>query len=131
MRVVRCGHEKGRGRRVEFIPVEVVRRAVQCVAAGLGDQVYGTTCVASRLWAVLCLRREFVNRVNRQDNTGNARDSTLVNRGDVVPEVVIVHAINLPVHLIGAGSIERTEATHVIAAEAGFNRDQLGVVASV
>ena len=101
------------------------------VAAGLEDQVHGAARVATSLRSRLRLRREFIDRVNRQDDTGNARDATLVHSRDVVPEIVVVYAINLPVYLVRAGAVDRSKAAHRITSIPGRNRDQLGKVTPI
>src|SRR5215469_18253485 len=104
---------------------------MQSVGSGLADEVHCSTSIASRLRARMRLCREFFNRVNRQNDTGNARHSTLIYCRDVVPEIVIVDTINLPVHLIGPSPVQRTETANVVATKAGFDRDQLREVAPV
>ena len=101
------------------------------VTAGLGDQIYCATCIASSLRAGLRLRREFFNRIDRQHHTSDARNAALVDRRDVVPEVVVIHTVNLPIHLIRARPIERTEATHRVATVTRRSRDQLREIAPV
>src|SRR5204862_7437958 len=81
------GSEEGRFRAVKFIAVVVVRRTVSHVAAGLGDQVYSTARIASSLRAGLCLRGEFLNRIDRQHHASDSRDAALIDRRNVVPEV--------------------------------------------
>jgi hypothetical protein len=51
------------------------------------------------------LRRELVDSVQGKDDAGNPGDAALIDGRDVVPEVVVVDAIDLPVRLIGAGSV--------------------------
>ena len=101
------------------------------IPAGFGDQVYRAAGIASRLRASLGLRGEFFNRVNRHYRTGDSRDTALIDRGDVVPEVIIVHAVDLPIDLIGSGSIERPETAYVITPEARRDGYQLGEVPPV
>ncbi len=48
-----------------------------------------------------------------------------------MPEVVVVHTVDLPVDLVGPRAIERTEAAHVVAAEARCNTDHLREVTAV
>ena len=79
---------------------------MQGVAAGLDDQVHCATGIASRLWAGLCLRGEFVNGVNRQNDARNPRYTALVDCGDVMPKVIIIHAVDLPIDLVRTGPIE-------------------------
>ena len=42
-----------------------------------------------------------------------------------MPEIVVVYAVDLPIDLIGARSIQRTEAAHVVAAKARLDGNQL------
>src|SRR5207249_4484810 len=62
---------------------------------------------------------------------GDARDAALIDGRNVVPEVVVVHTVDLPVDLVRPGAIERTEAAHVVAAEARCNTDHLREVPAV
>ena len=101
-------------RAVKFIPIVVISGAVDRVTARFNDKIYGASRIASRLWTRLCLRRKFVNRIDRQYHTGDTRDTALVDRWDVVPEIVVVYPVDLPIHLIRARPIERTEAAHGI-----------------
>src|SRR5439155_532462 len=78
-------------------------------------QIDGAAGVASRLRARLRLGREFHHRVDGQHDAGNPRDAALVDRRDVVPQIVVVHAVDLPVDLIGTRSVEGAEAAHVVA----------------
>ncbi len=48
-----------------------------------------------------------------------------------MPEVIIVHTIDLPVDLVGTRPVERAEAAHVIAAKARCNGDQLREIPTV
>ena len=47
----------------------------------------------------------------------------VVDRWDVVPEVVVVHSVDLPVDLIRARSVQRAEATNVVAAKSRLDRN--------
>ena len=123
--------EEGRGRCIKFVPIVIINRAMEGISAGLHHHIYGATGVASCLCARLSLCGKFVNRVDREDDTCNPGDAALIDRGNVVPQVVIVHTVNLPVHLIGASTIERAEAAHVVTTKARFNRDQLREVTSI
>src|SRR5713101_3118292 len=104
---------------------------MEIVGAGLGYHVDRTARVAAALRPRGGLRGEFHDRINWKDGTGNARDPALINRRDVVPEVVVVHPIDLPVDLVGASSVERATAAHIVAAETWGNGNQLREVASV
>src|SRR4029077_402217 len=112
-------------------PVEVIHRPMDRVPARFGNDVYRAARAASPLRARLRLRREFFNRVNRQDDAGNTRDSALIDRGNVVPEIVVIHAVDLPIDLVRARSIDRTEPANVIATKAWLDGDQLGEVPAV
>src|SRR5260370_3825220 len=48
-----------------------------------------------------------------------------------MPEVVVVDAVDLPIDLIGAGSVDGPEAAGRVSAEAGRYGDELGKVAAV
>ena len=101
------------------------------VGAGAEGEVDGAAGVAAAFGAGLGLRGELVDRVEGQDDAGDAGDAALVDGGDVVPEVVVVDAVDLPVDLVGAGAVERAEAAAAVAAEAGGEGDHLGEVAAV
>src|SRR5262249_59326926 len=89
------------------------------------DQVDRSPGVASSLRPVLRLRGELVDRVNRQDNSGNSGDAALIYCRNVVPEVIVVHTVNLPVHLVGTRPIQGTESAYGISSVTGIYRDQL------
>ena len=54
-----------------------------------------------------------------------------VDGGNVVPEVVVVDAIDLPVHLVGARSVERTVAAACVSRIPRGQADHLGEVTTV
>src|SRR5882762_8362835 len=101
------------------------------VCSRLDDQIYGATRIAPGLGTRLGLGRKLVNGVDRQYDTGDSRDTALIDRRDVVPEVVVVHAVNLPVHLVGTGSVERAKSADGISAVTWGHGDQLSKVPSV
>ena len=101
------------------------------ICAGLQHDVDDAPGVASALGIGLGLGRKLINCIKRHDDAGDARHSALVDRRNVVPEIVVVHAVNLPVHLVGAGSVQRAEATHGITAVAGLHRGELREVTAV
>ena len=72
-----------------------------------------------------------VNGIERENDTGDARDAALVDGGNVVPEVVVVDAVDLPVHLVGAGSVQGAIAAPDVARVAGSQLNHLGEVAAV
>ncbi len=124
-------YEEGRVRCIKFIPVVIVGRSVQCVAAALEDQVRRPPCVAAGFGVRCGLHGEFVNRINRHHHSGDTRDSSLVDCRNVVPKIIVVCAVDLPVHLISARSIYLTEAADVIPAKARLDGQQLGEVAPI
>src|SRR5260370_34807504 len=71
------------------------------------DDVDNATGVAAAFGTGLSLRGKFVNRIQGHDSAGDARHTALIDRGNVVPEIVVVDAVNLQVHLVGAGSVQR------------------------
>src|SRR5215813_2362008 len=110
---------------IEFISIVVVNSAVEFVAAGAGYDVNGAAGVASGFWSGLGLRREFNDRVHGQDDASNSRNATLIDGRNVMPEVIVVYAVNLPVNLVRPSAVERAETADVIAAESGLHRDKL------
>ena len=118
-------------RGVELIAVVVVRGTVHFIGAALDGQIDRAARVASALRVRLGLRREFVDRVQRHHYARNSRYSALIHRRNIVPEVVVVRAVDLPVHLVGARSIERPEPAHGITSVARCQRDQLRKIAPV
>ena len=116
---------------IEFIPVVVVNGTVQLVASGPGNHIHGSTCVSSCLRTVLRLRRELNHRIDGEHDTGDPGNTTLVHRGDVVPEIVVIYSVDLPVDLIGARAIQGAETANVVATKARLHRNQLCKVAPV
>src|SRR5207302_2817001 len=104
---------------------------MELVAAGFQDDVNYAAGVASAFRGRLRLCGKFVNCVQGHDDASDAGDAALVDGGNVVPEVVVVDAVNLPVHLVGAGTVQRTETADRVAAVAGLNRGELREVAPV
>ena len=48
-----------------------------------------------------------------------------------MPEIVVVHAVDLPVDLIGSRPVQRAKAAYVIAAKTRCDADHLGKVTPV
>src|ERR1700677_716480 len=115
----------------ELVPVEVVHGAVEGIGARTQRKVDRAAGIATSLRARLCLRGELVHGVERENNSGDARDAALVHSGDFMPEVVVVYTVDLPVHLIGARSIERTIAASAVSGVTGGEADHLGEVPTV
>ena len=95
----------------------VGRRAVDVVAPGFDHKVRYTARISARLWAGLRLHREFINGVNRQHDARNARNAALVHSGNVVPQVIVVDSIDLPIHLVSARPVHRTESPCRVASK--------------
>src|SRR5882762_5161223 len=85
--------------------MEVVRAAVQHVVAGLDHHVHHGTWITAIVGPAHTLLIEFFDGVDGQQHARQSGDTSLVHRFRVVPEVIVVHAINLPVVLIGAVAI--------------------------
>ena len=49
---------------------------------------------------------ELINGIDRQQGLGNAGDAALIDGRRIVPQVVIVLAVDLPVGLCGARSVQ-------------------------
>src|ERR1700721_2301464 len=123
--------EERSGRAESGVSVEVVRAAMKLIAAGLQDDVDDSASVASAFGGGLSLGAEFVDGIKRHDDAGDAGDAALVHGWNVVPEIVVVDTVNLPVHLVGAGAVERTEAADGVPTVARLNGGKLGEVAPV
>src|SRR5258708_827965 len=125
------GWRERRGCSIRLITVEVVSRTVKLIGARPEDDVDDTAGVTPTLGVRLGLGGKFVNRVQGHDRAGDAGDSALIHGRNVVPEIVVVDAVDLPVHLVGAGSIERTEAADRVSAVARLNGSELSKIAPV
>ena len=101
------------------------------VGTGLCDDVDDAAWVTTGLGAGLSLLRVGFDGIEWQDDACNTEYAALVDGGNVVPEVVVVDAVDLPVDLIGASPIDGAEAAGGVAAEAGCDGDKLGEVATV
>src|SRR5258708_28005762 len=108
----------------------MVGAAMHLVGSGLDGQVQGTSGITARLGIGLGLRGEFINGIDRHHHTGDSRYATLIDRGNVVPEVVVIGSVNLPVHLVGACSVERAEPAHRVAAVTWLDGHELPEIAS-
>ncbi len=117
--------------RVVLVAVVIVGAAVRVVCPTLDDQVDGSASIASSLGIGLGLGGEFVNRINRHHSAGDSGNTALIDRRNIVPEVIVIGAVNLPVHLVGTRSVQRTETANRVAAIAGCNRNQLGKITPV
>ena len=104
---------------------------MELVRARPEDDVDNPTGVATALGPGLGLGGEFVDRIQGHNRSGDPGDAALVDCGNVMPEVIVVHAVNLPVHLVGAGSVHRAEAAHGVPAVARLDSSELGEVATV
>src|SRR6266404_1153388 len=104
---------------------------MQGVTARLDDEVYCSPGVTPGLCTRLRLRRKLVNGVHRQHYARDPRNATLVDRWNVVPEIVVVHSIDLPVHLIWPRAVERTKTTDRISAVTRRDGHQLSKVSAI
>ena len=66
-----------------------------------------------------------------QSDAGDVFDAALIHGRNVMPEVVVVRAIDLPVDLVGARAIDRADSRRGIAGETGREADHLREVAAV
>ena len=80
---------------------------MELIAAGAKREVDGAAGVPSAFRAGLGLGGKLVDGVERKDDAGDAGHTALINGGNVVPQIVVIDAIDLPVHLVGAGAVER------------------------
>src|SRR5712692_1270977 len=94
-----------------FIADEIISGAMKVVAARFQSQIHGATGIAARFGCGLRLHRKLVDGVDRKHDAGDSRNSALVCSWDVVPQVVVVHAVDLPVDLIRAGAIHGAESS--------------------
>ena len=62
----------------------------------------------------LCLHSELVDGVDRQNDTGDPQHAALIPSRNVVPQIVVVDAVDLPVDLIGSCTVQRTESAEPI-----------------
>ena len=81
---------------------------MKVVRAGSERDVHHRSGIAAEIAAPGGLLVELVNGLDRQEDTRDARDAPLVHALGVVPEVVVVGAVNLPVVLVGAVAVHRT-----------------------
>ena len=88
-----------------LVALVVVNRAVNVVGSGLGHQVDASARIAAHLCRRLRLQAEFRNRIDRQRHAGNILHTALVYRRNVMPPVIVVRAVDLPVHLVSARSV--------------------------
>src|SRR5271170_7240046 len=104
-----CGRTRRRepiGRGQSLVPVEVVRGAVKGVGSGLDHHIQHAARVAVFFGTAAALEREFVDRVNREHDAGNARHAALIDGIDVMPKVVVVGAVYLPVDAVKPGPVQ-------------------------
>src|SRR5271165_822717 len=124
-------YEEWRTGRVIPVAVVIVSIAVELIGTALDHDVDGAARVTSGFGVRLGNGRKVFHRVDRHDHARDSGDTALVDCGDVVPRVVVVGTVNLPVHLIGAGPVERAESAYGIATIARRGADYLREVAPV
>ncbi len=83
---------------------------MQCVGAGFDHHVDGAAAVAPCFRVGVALHRELIDRVDRQKRPGDTGNAALIDRGGVVPEIVVVRAVDLPVVLRDTGAVDGTGA---------------------
>ena len=128
-RIAGAGRGKRRGHRQRFVPVEVVSIPVNLVRAGLGRHVERTARAAAGLGIAGGLERVLVERVDRVNNAGNARNAALVHRIDLEVKIVVVGAVDGVVQLVAAQPIHR--AGVVVAGKTRRGAEKLREVAAV
>ncbi len=77
------------------------------VGAGLDAQRNETTGIAPCFGITFRLDRELINRIDWDRHAGNTCHASLVGRRVVLPDVIVVRAVNLPVILIGTRAVDR------------------------
>jgi len=92
---------------------------MQCVLTGLDRYVGSSSGISPRFRTGLCLYREVFRGVNREEHAGNSGHATLVHRGDVVPQIVVIRTIDLPVDLVSPCTVQRAKTAAGISGEAG------------
>ena len=98
--------DERRSGRKSFVADVKVGRTVEVVASGFEREVNGATRIAAGFGSGLRLHRELVDRVDRQHDARDTGNAALIDRRNVVPEIVVVHAVDLPVDLVRAGAVE-------------------------
>ncbi len=78
---------------------------MQFIAARAGDDVDSTAGVAAGFGSAFSLRGKLDDRVHWKNHPSNPRYTALIHRWNVVPEVVVIHAVNLPIDLVGTRAI--------------------------
>src|SRR5271165_694055 len=104
---------------------------MELVGAGLDNDIDRASRITPSLGVGLRNRGEVFHRVDWHDYARDSGDTSLVDGRNVVPRIVVVRTVNLPVHLVGAGPVERTKAAHCIPAVSWRRRDDLREVAPV
>ncbi len=115
----------------ELVAIEVVGGSVEGVGAGAEGEVDGSAGIATAFGAGLSLCGELVDGIEREDDSGDAGDATLIDCGDVVPKVVVVDAVDLPVHLVGSCAVEGAVASTGVSGVSGGELNHLGEVTAV
>src|SRR6516164_11339483 len=108
-------------RGIKLVAVVVIDGAVEVIGARTRDHVDRAARVASSLRPGLRLRGKLHDGVHRHHDTSDAGNAALIHGRNIVPEIIIVHAVDLPVDLIWAGSVQRAKTPDVITAEARLN----------
>src|ERR1700744_4558686 len=104
---------------------------MKVVSAGFEREIDGSTRITARFRRGLRLHRELIDRIDRKHDARNVGDATLIDSGNVMPEVVVIDAGGLPMDLISARAVERAEAARGVAGESGCNADELREVAAI
>ncbi len=104
---------------------------MKLIGPGPKDDVDNAAGVAAAFGVGLGLGGKLIDRIQRHDRAGNTGDAALVDGRNVVPEVVVIDPINLPVHLVGAGAIQRAETAYGVSTVARLHSSELREVAPV
>ncbi len=79
---------------------------MQSVGSRLDHHVDGSTAVAAGFGVGVALDGELIDGVDGKKRTGNTGHAALIDRGRIVPGVVVVRAVDLPVVLHGACAVD-------------------------
>src|SRR6185437_12612230 len=75
--------------------------------------------------------RELLYRIDGKGYAGDVLNTTLIDRGNIVPEVVVVRAVDLPVDQVSAGAVHRSIAAGGVTGKARRETDHLCEVTAI
>src|SRR5207249_11893057 len=109
-----------------IVAMTVVEGDMETVATRVDGEIQHGVRIAPEISTPDTLLIEFLDWVDREQDCSDSGDTSLIHSFRVVPEIVVVYAIDLPIILVRAVSIHRE-----LRIESGRKLQQLAEVAPI